>query len=282
MNDELDNVSEVEEVSTPVENSSEESLGNSTNGEVEVSENVNDAKGSSGKRQYSDLEKAQYSFHKQFSKQKAKYEKMLADQNKVWEERFDRLEHPEKYKKKTREDFSTDDEFIDHLVKQRFDKLMQEQVSEYETQQAQTREQEEVEASYRDDIQERVKKLFNDEASLNDYHKVVDAALEKGLGKLITAVDPEVSMQIITSEYGPKILYELAKNPSMVQDWFKEGRSTGYRQFMVSKLEDQFKNAKAPQQQVKPGIIGKPGIGLTKPKTNIFSSDKALLDFLSA
>lgn len=282
MNDELDNVSEVEEVNTPVENSSEESLGNSTNGEVEVSENVNDAKGSSGKRQYSDLEKAQYSFHKQFSKQKAKYEKMLADQNKVWEERFDRLEHPEKYKKKTREDFSTDDEFIDHLVKQRFDKLMQEQVSEYETQQAQTREQEEVEASYRDDIQERVKKLFNDEASLNDYHKVVDAALEKGLGKLITAVDPEVSMQIITSEYGPKILYELAKNPSMVQDWFKEGRSTGYRQFMVSKLEDQFKNAKAPQQQVKPGIIGKPGIGLTKPKTNIFSSDKALLDFLSA
>lgn len=282
MNDELDNVSEVEEVNTPVENSNEESLGNSTNGEVEVSENVNDAKGSSGKRQYSDLEKAQYSFHKQFSKQKAKYEKMLADQNKVWEERFDRLEHPEKYKKKTREDFSTDDEFIDHLVKQRFDKLMQEQVSEYETQQAQTREQEEVEASYRDDIQERVKKLFNDEASLNDYHKVVDAALEKGLGKLITAVDPEVSMQIITSEYGPKILYELAKNPSMVQDWFKEGRSTGYRQFMVSKLEDQFKNAKAPQQQVKPGIIGKPGIGLTKPKTNIFSSDKALLDFLSA
>lgn len=282
MNDELDNVSEVEEVSTPVENSSEESLGNSTNGEVEVSENVNDAKGSSGKRQYSDLEKAQYSFHKQFSKQKAKYEKMLADQNKVWEERFDRLEHPEKYKKKTREDFSTDDEFIDHLVKQRFDKLMQEQVSEYEAQQAQTREQEEVEASYRDSIQERVKKLFNDEASLNDYHKVVDAALEKGLGKLITAVDPEVSMQIITSEYGPKILYELAKNPSMVQDWFKEGRSTGYRQFMVSKLEDQFKNAKAPQQQVKPGIIGKPGIGLTKPKTNIFSSDKALLDFLSA
>lgn len=282
MNDELDNVSEVEEVSTPVENSSEESLGNSTNGEVEVSENVNDAKGSSGKRQYSDLEKAQYSFHKQFSKQKAKYEKMLADQNKVWEERFDRLEHPEKYKKKTRDDFSTDDEFIDHLVKQRFDKLMQEQVSEYEAQQAQTREQEEVEASYRDSIQERVKKLFNDEASLNDYHKVVDAALEKGLGKLITAVDPEVSMQIITSEYGPKILYELAKNPSMVQDWFKEGRSTGYRQFMVSKLEDQFKNAKAPQQQVKPGIIGKPGIGLTKPKTNIFSSDKALLDFLNA
>ncbi len=282
MNDELDNVSEVEEVSTPVENSSEESLGNSTNGEVEVSENVNDAKGSSGKRQYSDLEKAQYSFHKQFSKQKAKYEKMLADQNKVWEERFDRLEHPEKYKKKTRDDFSTDDEFIDHLVKQRFDKLMQEQVTEYEAQQAQTREQEEVEASYRDSIQERVKKLFNDEASLNDYHKVVDAALEKGLGKLITAVDPEVSMQIITSEYGPKILYELAKNPSMVQDWFKEGRSTGYRQFMVSKLEDQFKNAKAPQQQVKPGIIGKPGIGLTKPKTNIFSSDKALLDFLNA
>lgn len=282
MNDELDNVSEVEEVSTPVENSSEESLGNSTNGEVEVSENVNDAKGSSGKRQYSDLEKAQYSFHKQFSKQKAKYEKMLADQNKVWEERFDRLEHPEKYKKKTRDDFSTDDEFIDHLVKQRFDKLMQEQVSEYEAQQAQTREQEEVEAGYRDSIQERVKKLFNDEASLNDYHKVVDAALEKGLGKLITAVDPEVSMQIITSEYGPKILYELAKNPSMVQDWFKEGRSTGYRQFMVSKLEDQFKNAKAPQQQVKPGIIGKPGIGLTKPKTNIFSSDKALLDFLNA
>lgn len=281
MNDELDNVSEVEEVSTPVENSSEESLGNSTNGEVEVSENVNDAKGSSGKRQYSDLEKAQYSFHKQFSKQKAKYEKMLADQNKTWEERFDRLEHPEKYKKKTREDFSTDDEFIDHLVKQRFDKLMQEQVSEYEAQQAQTREQEEVEASYRNDIQERVKKLFNDEASLNDYHKVVDAALEKGLGKLINAVDPEVSMQIITSEYGPKILYELAKNPSMVQDWFKEGRSSGYRQFMVSKLEDQFKNAKAPQQ-VKPGIIGKPGIGLTKPKTNIFSSDKALLDFLSA
>lgn len=282
MNDELDNVSEVEEVSTPVENSSEESLGNSTNGEVEVSENVNDAKGSSGKRQYSDLEKAQYSFHKQFSKQKAKYEKMLADQNKVWEERFDRLEHPEKYKKKTRDDFSTDDEFIDHLVKQRFDKLMQEQVSEYEAQQAQTREQEEVEAGYRDSIQERVKKLFNDEASLNDYHKVVDAALEKGLGKLITTVDPEVSMQIITSEYGPKILYELAKNPSMVQDWFKEGRSTGYRQFMVSKLEDQFKNAKAPQQQVKPGIIGKPGIGLTKPKTNIFSSDKALLDFLNA
>ena len=106
-NYEDNNISEVEEVSTPVENSNKESLGNTTNGEVEVSETTNEAKGSSGKRQYSDLEKAQYSFHKQFSKQKAKYEKMLEDQKKSYEERFDRLEHPEKYKKKTRADFSS-------------------------------------------------------------------------------------------------------------------------------------------------------------------------------
>lgn len=280
-NYEDNNISEVEEVNTPVENSNEESLGNTTNGEVEVSETTNDAKGSSGKRQYSDLEKAQYSFHKQFSKQKAKYEKMLEDQRKSYEERFDRLEHPEKYRKKTREDFSSDDLYIDHLVEERFNRMMQEQMNAYETQQARATEQEEVEAGYRDNIRQNVSKLYPDEASQKDYYAVVDKAIEAGLGKVLQT-DQEVSMQIITSEYGPKIMYELAKRPDIVNDWFKEGRTSGYRQYMVSKMEDAMRNAKPTPQTVKPGIIGKPGIGLNKPKTNIFSSDKALLDFLNS
>lgn len=280
-NYEDNNISEVEEVSTPVENSNKESLGNTTNGEVEVSETTNEAKGSSGKRQYSDLEKAQYSFHKQFSKQKAKYEKMLEDQRKSYEERFDRLEHPEKYKKKTRADFSSDDLFIDHLVEERFNRLMQEQMKAYETQRVRATEQEEVEAGYRDNIRQNVSKLYPDEASKQEYQKVVDAAIEAGLGKVLQT-DQEVSMQIITSEYGPKIMYELAKHPDIVNDWFKEGRTSGYRQYMVSKMEDAMRNAKQTPQITKPGVIGKPGIGLNKTKTNIFSSDKALLDFLNS
>lgn len=270
---------QVEEVNTPVENSNDTTVENSTYGGAERSEQNNGENGSA-RKQYSDLEKAQFSFHKQFSKQKQRYEAQLAERQRQYEElqaRLDRLENPDKYRAKTRNDFSTDDEYIDHIVAQRFNKMMSEQMDAYNKQMTAQREQEEAENSYREAAQERVNKLFPDEASRAKYQKTIDEALEKGLGTLLDS-DAKLSQYIINSDYGPKLLYELATNVNEVKNLFERGDEMD-RQFKIRELEKRLKT-QATTQTARP-VIGKPGSGTNTVNKSIYASTKSLLDFIN-
>lgn len=167
------------------------------------------------KSQYSDMEKAEYSFRKQLSKQKQKYENMMAEQNKAFEEmksRLEKLENPEKYKNKLRNDFETDDQYIDYIVQQRMQKFFDEENQKN----AKLKEEEAAELEHQEAINTNIVNCFKTEAEQKDYYTVVKNAFDHGLEALMDK-EGMVAEYIMKSANGPKILYELAKDPNKVK-----------------------------------------------------------------
>lgn len=251
-----------------------------------------EVKGTPEKPQYTDLEKAQYSFHRQFSKQKAKYEKMLSDRDEQFKQmadRLDRLEHPEKYAPKTRDQFETDDDFINSLVDDKVQKILAQKLEEYQKQEDEQKKQTELEGRYKSIVDENVSKLYSDEAALKDYHEKLDNALADGLGDLIDA-DEQLSRYIMMSPLGPKIMYEFATNMQTVDNFFKEGVTPLDRQFLIRDLERNLASqpvippvpTAAPQEPPKPAVpvVGKPGINRETPQKDIFHDKDAMREFL--
>ena len=243
------------------------------------------------KPQYTDLQKAQYSFHKQFSKQRARYEKQLADRdNQLREmmERLERLEHPEKYAPKTRNDFQTDDEFINHLVDGKVEALLKQKLEDYQKQEEENRKQSELESKYKTRVSENVAKLYADEAARKEYQSVIDTALSEGLGDVLDQ-DADLSRYIMLSPLGPKIMYELASNEEAVESLFGEGVTPLERQFKIREIEARLAQASAAPaaptavqtpEPPKPVVMGQPGKTHGTPNKDIFSDTNALREFL--
>ena len=243
-----------------------------------------------------DLEKAQYSFHKQLSKQKAKYEQQIAEAQKRYDDiasRLERLENPDKYREKYRDDFKTDDEYINHLVQQKFEAQWKQTLEEYERQEKERQEQEEIINTYRSRADESIKKFFPTEEAQKDYHEKVQEALDKGLGDVIDE-DEDLANYIMMSPNGAKIMYELATNIDAVKDLF-ENTSKWDKQFKIRALEQKLMTAPAPIQppvttpevakkdevvkkETKP--IGRPGTGESHSLNDVFSNDDAILNYL--
>ncbi len=245
------------------------------------------------RNQYSDLEKAQYSFHKQFARQKAKHDREIADLRKEFEKRLadelDKRDHPEKYRPKTRADFQYDDEYVDYLTEQRVNKVLDERVAAYQKEQERIAAQNEADEEYKQIVNESVKRIYNTPEAENDWRTKVGDAMQKGLGKMLDS-DEDLSNFILTSPIGPKIMYELATNKKAVQDLFVMGtlpngkvipRSAGDRmrkiEQLAEKLETVINNNKAPIQPQK--ALGKPGI-TKEVKKDIWNDSKALLDMM--
>ena len=243
------------------------------------------------KPQYTDLQKAQYSFHKQFSKQRARYEKQLADRDnqlKEMMERLERLEHPEKYAPKTRNDFQTDDEFINHLVDGKVEALLKQKLEDYQKQEEENRKQSELESKYKTRVSENVAKLYADEAARKEYQSVIDTALSEGLGDVLDQ-DADLSRYIMLSPLGPKIMYELASNEEAVESLFGEGVTPLERQFKIREIEARLAQASAAPaaptavqtpEPPKPVVMGQPGKTHGTPNKDIFSDTNALREFL--
>lgn len=281
--------SAVEQENTPVEQAAPAETATPVEKPNEVVEN----KGVPPKPQYTDLEKAQYSFHKQFSKQKAKYEKQIAERDeqlKQFAERLEKLENPDKYRPKYRDDFKTDDEFINHLVEERFNAQWQKTLQEYQKQEAERQQREETEKQYREHADENAKRLFTTEESLADYREKVNDAIEAGLGKLIES-DMDLAHYIILSPMGPKIMYELATNDDSVAALFGDGVTPIMRQFKIREMESKLAAAPvapapaptpAPTavQPIKPAVVGQPGKTTGTAQRDIFHDKDAMREFL--
>lgn len=253
----------------------------------EVRNNDASIKGSArkDKTQYTDLEKAQYSFHKQLGKQKAKYERALAereDKYKALLERIDRLENPDKYRPKTRNDFTTDDEYIDHIVQERMNTILQQQMEAYQKEQTELAERNEAEKAYRTRQDDNVNKLFPDEASRTAYQAKVDEALEKGLGELIDS-DADLANYIIMSPMGPKLMYKLATDVNAVKSLFEDGKTPMDRQFTIRQMEQaltqEINNNRNVVSPRKP--IGRPGVENNTSK-DLFADNTSILKFLNS
>ena len=249
-------------------------------------------------RQYTDLEKAQHSFHRQFARQKAKHEQEIANLrenlraefDKRLAEEIDKVKNPAKYAPKTRADFQYADDYVKYLANEQVNAALEAKIAEYQKQQEEEQRQAKVDAEYRNMLDKTVKSIYNTPESEADWRAKVGEGMKAGLGAMIDS-DPDLSNYIIFSPIGPKIMYELATNKKTVQDIFTIGmtpdghaipRSPSDRMRKIEDLAERLSrtdinNNRTSVQPVKP--IGKPGIAQSA-KKDIFSDPKALLDMM--
>ena len=292
----IDNNTESSEVSATTEESSVANQSEADNNAAEVVESPKmngDEKVVTQKTnpsQYSHEEQMAYSFKRQLAKQRSKYEKQLADMQRQWEERFDKLENPAKYAPKTRKDFQYDDDYVKYLASEQVNAALEAKIAEYTKQQEEEQRQAQVDAEYRTMLDQSVKSIYNSPEAEAEWRAKVGEGMKAGLGSLIDS-DQDLSNYIIFSPIGPKIMYELATNKKAVQDIFTIGmtpdghaipRSPGDRMRKMEELAERLSrtdlnNNRTNVQPVKP--IGKPGIN-KEVKKDIFSDPKALLDMM--
>lgn len=263
--------------------------------EVENSDvNSNIEKANKTQRQYTELEKAQHSFHKQFARQKAKHEQEIANLRSEFDKRLaeeiDKVKNPAKYAPKTRKDFEYDDDYVKYLANEQVNAALEAKIAEYQKQQEEEQRQAQVDEEYRNMLDKTVKSIYNTPEAEKDWRAKVNEGMKAGLGSLIDG-DQDLSNYIIFSPIGPKIMYELATNKKTVQDIFTIGmtpdgrsipRSPGDRMRKMEELAERLSrtdinNIRTNVQPVKP--IGRPGIN-KEVKKDIFSDPKALLDMM--
>ena len=256
--------------------------------------NSNIEKANNTQRQYTDLEKAQYSFHKQFARQKAKHEQEIANLRAEFDKRLaeeiDKVKNPAKYAPKTRKDFEYDDDYVKYLANEQVNAALEAKIAEYQKQQEEEQRQAQVDAEYRNMLDKSVKSIYTTPEAEADWRAKVGEGMKAGLGAMIDS-DEDLSNYIIFSPVGPKIMYELATNKKTVQDIFTIGitpdghaipRSPGDRMRKMEELAERLSrtdinNNRTNVQPVKP--IGRPGIN-KEVKKDIFSDPKALLDMM--
>lgn len=256
--------------------------------------NSNIEKTNKTQRQYTDLEKAQYSFHKQFARQKAKHEQEIANLREEFSKRLaeeiDKVKNPAKYAPKTRKDFEYDDDYVKYLANEQVNAALEAKIAEYQKQQEEEQRQAQVDEEYRSMLDKTVKSIYNTPEAEADWRAKVNEGMKAGLGSLIDG-DQDLSNYIIFSPIGPKIMYELATNKKTVQDIFTIGmtpdgraipRSPSDRMRKMEELAERLSrtdinNNRTNVQPVKP--IGRPGIN-KEVKKDIFSDPKALLDMM--
>ena len=293
----IDNNTESSEVSAATEESvvANQSAEDSNVAEVTESPEMNGDKKvvteKTNPSQFSHEEQMTYSFKRQLAKQRSKYEKQIADLQKQWEERFDKLENPAKYAPKTRKDFEYDDDYVKYLANEQVNAAIEAKIAEYQKQQEEEQRQAQVDAEYRSMLDKTVKSIYNTPELEKDWREKVSEGMKAGLGSLIDG-DQDLSNYIIFSPIGPKIMYELATNKKTVQDIFTIGMTPDGRAIPRSpvdrmrKMEElaerlsrtDINNTRTNVQPVKP--IGRPGIN-KEVKKDIFSDPKALLDMMS-
>ena len=232
------------------------------------------------------LERAQYSFYKQLNKEKSKHKKEMDELL----SRLDKLEHPEKYAPKTRDQYKDDDSFINDLVQDKVNAILQKRMEEEQKALEARSAQEAIEKEYRERADENIKKLYPTPDEEKNFRSVVQDAIERGLGDLLDT-DQELSNYILMSPVGPAIMYELASNEESVKRLFEGARTPIDLQFRIRDIErDVISGIKAkeaatppnpvtPPQPEKPKPVGKPGVS-KEAKKSIWDDDKALIDFM--
>ena len=247
--------------------------------EIDISEEPEPKKGQKAdKSQFSDLEKAEFSFKKQLGKQKQKYESILADQKKAFaslQERLEKLENPDKYKEKFRENFKTDDEYIDYIVQQRMNKILDEQNEKA----MKDREEEAKAEEAREFIDKNIETCFTTDEARTDYFNTVKAAFDEGLQELMDK-EKYVAEYIMRNPNGPRILYELAKDKEKVRQIYSQGDPMS-RLFELKMIEREILT-KPTADKLNPNLqkaIGKPGIS-KETTTDIFSNKDDLKRFI--
>lgn len=242
---------------------------------------------------YSHEEQMTFSFKRQLAKQRTKHEQEMAEMRKLVESLQDRINNPDKYRPKYREDFNTADEYIDYRSEQKFNKLMEEQRAKEEKAAKEKSDFDAMTNYYRERAQKHINTLYPTDEAKAHYKEVVDKAFNDGLGDLLDK-DENVSNFLMRRPYGPAILMAIAESPNEYldrlysdpymssSDRIEELRDIEHeiiKKLEQAKKEEQIKTENVNQEQ--PKVVGKPGIS-TQSKRNIWDDEKALNSFLDA
>lgn len=255
-----------------------EELSNVETTEVE-NDNVETKESKPDLSKISNEDKITHSFKKQISRQKSKYEKILEENNKKFSmltEELEKLKNPDKYRPKVRQDFETDDEYIDYLTESRVNNIMSKREKELLEKQEEESNRLRVYEDAKAKSDENIKKQFKTDAEYTDYINTVSTAFEKGLDRLIDS-DKEIATYLISSEIGPKIVYELAKNPEKVKQLF--GQKTPMARFYELKKLESDLYSKNQQKNTLAKPLGRPGVN-SEPTKDVFANDNDLLRML--
>jgi hypothetical protein len=241
-----------------------------------------------------------YSMKRQLGKSKDKYESQIANYEKRFsdfENKLNGILNPEKPLR--RDDFKTDDEFIEKLIENGVEKrwaekekLMREEYEKYEAQQKE-------EYEHRKELDEGINKWWPTADERKKFVDTVQNAYDKGLSKLLEE-EQNVMNYLHQTPNQSLVLYELATNPNAVQEIFSI-KNPLMRMIAVGKMEDRLvaeRNAQKPQvapQQTqvleqpatteqkpinnlsKP--VGKPGTQVDA-EPDMFSNEDSLLSFI--
>lgn len=242
---------------------------------------------------YSHEEQMTFSFKRQLAKQRTKHEQEMAEMRKLVESLQDRINNPDKYRPKYRDDFNTADEYIDYRSEQKFNKLMEEQRAKEEKAAKEKSDFDAMTNYYRERAQKNINTLYPTDEAKAHYKEVVDKAFNDGLGDLLDK-DENVSNFLMRRPYGPAILMAIAESPNEYldrlysdpymssSDRIDELRDIEHeiiKKLEQAKKEEQINTENVNQEQ--PKVVGKPGIS-TQTKRNIWDDEKALNSFLDA
>ena len=173
--------------------------------------------------QFSKEEKAEFAFRRQLDKQKTKYEEQIKKMHETWQSQFDELKKTVEANKKsepvkTREDFTTDDEYIKYLASIQVNDIMAKRDEQAAKEKA---EREAQEASKAADLerqkeatelfQANCQTCFTDQAQYAEFSKKVQRGLDNGLAELLDQV-PTVRDYLFTNPSGPIVLDEMLTN----------------------------------------------------------------------
>lgn len=241
-----------------------------------------------------------YSMKRQLGKSKDKYESQIANYEKRFsdfENKLNGILNPEKPLR--RDDFKSDDEFIEKLIENGVEKrwaekekLMREEYEKYEAQQKE-------EYEHRKELDEGINKWWPNAEERKKFVETVQGAFDKGLSKLLEE-EQNVMNYLHQTPNQSLVLYELATNPNAVQEVFSI-KNPLMRLMAVRDIENRLvaeRNAQTttptptptPAPQVAPSHatqqvnnlakpVGKPGTQIDA-EPDLFSNEDSLLSFI--
>lgn len=246
-------------------------------------------------------EKAEHAFKRQLAKQKDKYESQIKQMHDTFQKQFDDFRNEFKKSQpkeppKKRENFASDDEYIQYLVKTQNDaeraELAEKQAKEAEAKAAKEREEQEYAEQRQqlsDNFQRNCRAAFQDEQSYGSFAAKVNKGLANGLGELLDQA-PAIRDYVFSNQNGPAVLNEmLSHKESFIRIMQTAGNPTEAI-IEMHELARELKNKAATpvETQVEPKAetpksmphIGKPGAKSGGAKTSVFGSEKDLINFI--
>lgn len=161
-----------------------------------------------------------YSFKRQLGKSKDRYESQLSDSNKRFDEvmkRLGALENPEKPLR--REDFQTDDEFIDKLIDAGVEKRWAAKEAQMREEYERYAKEQQEEMEQRKELDEGISKWWPSQEERQRYVDAVQGAYNEGLKDLLEQ-EQNVLNYLFQTPNQSLVLYKLATDKKAVTDIF--------------------------------------------------------------